>query len=243
MRLIGLSVFELEVWQLEGGPCGAAVCVFVKYGLDLCLIIPFNIFFKQHKSNSGMNWCSTKVKELRKAEKLLHHPPRSQKPPHIQKLVSHPLSKDEILCGPFPYGVWGTRTGLKIKISSSIAKFLSIVFVVYFVQKTNWQCHCYLLPQSICSHCLEHYLWPINRRGAKASTHGCCGEKSSLCLAVGSQEQLHCCSKLSLSVIGWLNINVGLIGFCPSNELSWTNSSDISFQTVTRLLLLPLYLG
>lgn len=76
--------------------------------------------------------------------------------------------------------------------------------------------------------CLKESLPLINR--TKESTHvtwgrGKGGSSFGFGVAMSSKEQWHCCSKWSLSVISWWHINVGPIGLCPSDELSWENDS------------------
>ena len=76
--------------------------------------------------------------------------------------------------------------------------------------------------------CLKGSLSLINR--TKESTHvtwgwGKGGSSFGFGVVMRSKEQWHCCSKWSLSVISWWHINVGPIGLCPSDELSWENDS------------------
>lgn len=78
----------------------------------------------------------------------------------------------------------------KNKTSSGIAEFLSIVFVIYFVQKTKmgsvFAIYCHRILESACS-ASEIFSSPINRTGAEEKIHVPVQEKGSLGLVVSSK--------------------------------------------------------
>lgn len=140
-----------------------------------------------------------------------HHPPQSLKP-HIWGLISHLLFKDKVLCGPFLYKMCGNRAWLKLKLVRALLNFLNFlnfVVVIYFVQKSYVGDGFAVYYHRIFAgsmHCLKESLSLINRTGAKESTRHWAGvgRGSSLgfSVVISSKEQWHCCSQLSLSMIG-----------------------------------------
>lgn len=98
-------------------------------------------------------------------------------------LVTHFWKR--VLCGPFPYKMWGNRTGLKIKLVQAWLNFLDFLnfeFGMYFVQKLyigSVFAVCYQRIFAVSMHCLKESLLPINKTGAKESTHVTVGEESS----------------------------------------------------------------
>lgn len=109
--------------------------------------------------------------------------------------------------------MWGNRAWLKLKLVRALLNFLNFlnfVVVIYFVQKSYIGDGFAVYYHRIFAgsmHCLKESLSLINRTGAKESTHVTgrgWGEEAHLALAVviSSKEQWHCCSQLSLSVIG-----------------------------------------